>query len=175
MKATGNFENARNVDPLAVLSDDTRAHIDHWVAKFPPDRKRSAVIQGLFATQQQNGGFLTDELIAGVAKYLDLPPVWAYEVATFYSMFETKEVGRNNVAFCTNISCWLNGAEDLVAHAEKKLGCRLGETPAAGRVYLKREEECLAGCAGAPMMVINGHYHERLTLEKVDELLDGLK
>ena len=87
MKATGNFENARNVDPLVVLSDDTRAHIDHWLTKFPEDRKRSAVLQGLFAAQEQNNGWLTDELIAGVAKYLDLPPVWAYEVATFDSMF----------------------------------------------------------------------------------------
>src|SRR3546814_8508690 len=86
---------------MGVLSDDVRAHIDHWVAKFPPDRKRSAVIQGLFATQQANGGWLSDELIAAVAKYLGIPPVWAYEVATFYSMFETKPVARNNVAFCT--------------------------------------------------------------------------
>ncbi|HCV95348.1 NADH-quinone oxidoreductase chain 2 [compost metagenome] len=175
MKATGNFEAARDVDPMVVLNDKTRAHIDHWLAKFPPDRKRSAVLQGLHAAQEQNQGWLTDELIAGVAKYLDLPPVWAYEVASFYSMFELEKVGRHNVAFCTNISCWLNGAEDLVAHAEKKLGCKTGQSTADGRVYLKREEECLAGCAGAPMMVINGHYHERLTVEKVDELLDGLE
>ncbi|PTT55789.1 NADH-quinone oxidoreductase subunit NuoE, partial [Stenotrophomonas sp. HMWF022] len=144
-------------------------------SKFPPDRKRSAVLQGLHAAQEQNQGWLTDELIAGVAKYLDLPPVWAYEVASFYSMFETEKVGRNNVAICTNISCWLNGAEDIVRHCEKKLGIKNGQSTADGRVYLKREEECLAGCAGAPMMVINGHYHERLTLEKVDELLDGLE
>ncbi|HAU80555.1 MULTISPECIES: NADH-quinone oxidoreductase subunit NuoE [Gammaproteobacteria] len=175
MKATGNFEAARDVDPMVVLNDKTRAHIDHWLAKFPPDRKRSAVLQGLHAAQEQNAGWLTDELIAGVAKYLDLPPVWAYEVASFYSMFELEKVGRHNVAFCTNISCWLNGAEDLVAHAEKKLGCKTGQSTADGRIYLKREEECLAGCAGAPMMVINGHYHERLTVEKVDELLDGLE
>src|SRR3546814_13384096 len=128
MKATGNFENARNVDPMVALSDDVRAHIDHWVAKFPPDRKRSAVIQGLFATQQANGGWLSDELIAAVAKCLGIPPVWAYEVATFYSMLETSPVGRNNVAFCTIISCWLNGAEDLVRHAEQKLGCTRGES-----------------------------------------------
>ena len=175
MKATGNFENARNVDPMAVLSDGTRAHIDLWLAKFPADRKRSAVLQGLFAAQEQNGGWLGDELIAAVAKYLDLPPVWAYEVATFYSMFETAPVGRNNVAFCTNISCWLNGAEDLVRYCEKKLGTRLGESTADGRIYLKREEECLAACAGAPMMVVNGHYHEKLDTAKVDEILDGLK
>ena len=133
------------------------------------------MLQGLHAAQEQNGGWLSDELIAAVAKYLDLPPVWAYEVATFYSMFETAPVGRNNVAFCTNISCWLNGAEDLVAHAEKKLGCKLGGSTADGRIYLKREEECVAACCGAPVVVINGHYHEKLDTAKVDELLDGLK
>ncbi|MEO5630030.1 MAG: NADH-quinone oxidoreductase subunit NuoE [Thermomonas sp.] len=175
MRATGNFEACRNVDPMQALSDKTRAHIDLWLAKFPVDRKRSAVLQGLFAAQEQNGGWLSDELIAAVAKYLELPPVWAYEVATFYSMFETAPVGRNNVAFCTNISCWLNGAEDLVAHAEQKLGCKLGESTADGRVYLKREEECVAACCGAPVVVVNGHYYEKLDAAKVDALLDGLK
>ena len=175
MRATGNFEACRNVDPMAVLSDATRAHIDHWLAKFPADRKRSAVLQGLFAAQEQNGGWLSDEIIAAVAKYLDLPPVWAYEVATFYSMFETEQVGRNNVAFCTNISCWLNGGEDIVRHCERKLGIRHGESTPDGRIFLKVEEECLAACAGAPMMVVDGHYHEKLTPAKVDELLDGLE
>lgn len=175
MKATGNFEKVKDVDPQVVLSGETRSHIDHWLGKFPPDRKRSAVIQGLFAAQQQNGGWLSDELIAAVAKYLDLPPVWAYEVASFYSMFELEPVGRNNVAICTNISCWLNGAEDLVRHCEKKLGTQLGGSSPDGRIYLKREEECLAACCGAPMMVVNGHYHEKLTPEKVDEILDALK
>lgn len=175
MKATGNFEAVKDVDPNVVLSEHTRHEIDHWVAKFPPERKRSAVIQGLFAAQHQNEGFLTDELIAAVAKYLDLPPVWAYEVATFYSMFETQPVGRNNVAICTNISCWLKGGEDVVAHCEKKLGIKLGESTPDGRVYLKREEECLAACCGAPMMVVNGHYHEKLTTDEVDRILDGLK
>jgi NADH-quinone oxidoreductase subunit E len=174
MKATGNFEAAQHVDPMVALSAPTREHIDHWAAKFPPDRKRSAVIQGLMAAQEQNGGWLTDEIIAAVAKYLGLPPVWAYEVATFYSMFDLQPVGRNKVAICTNISCWLNGAEDLVRHAEKKLGCKHGGTTADGRITLKIEEECLAACAGAPMMVINGHYHERLTPAKLDELFDGL-
>ncbi|KQH73792.1 NADH-quinone oxidoreductase subunit NuoE [Xylella fastidiosa subsp. sandyi] len=175
MKATKSFELVRDVDPQVVLGDRTRAHIDHWLAKFPADQKRSALLQGLYAAQEQNQGWLTDELIAAVAKYLDIPSVWAYEVATFYSMFETRKVGRHNVAFCTNVSCWLNGAEDLVSYAEEKLGCKLGQSTTDGRVYLKCEEECLAACAGAPMMVINGHYHERLTKEKVDQLLDGLE
>ena len=175
MKATGNYEQVKNVDPLVVLNDHTRHHIDEWVAKFPPDRKRSALIQALFAAQEQNQGFLTDELITAIAKYLELPAVWAYEVASFYSMLETRPVGRNNVAICTNISCWLNGAEELVRHCEKKLGVKLGESTPDGRVYLKREEECIAACACAPAMTVNGHYHERLTIEKIDEILDGLK
>ncbi|HET6604394.1 MAG TPA: NADH-quinone oxidoreductase subunit NuoE [Xanthomonadaceae bacterium] len=174
MKATGNLEAVRDVDPMQLLSDDTRRRIDHWVAKFPPGRKRSAVIQGLMAAQDQNRGWLSDELVAAVARYLDIPPVWAYEVATFYSMLETGKVGRNNVAICTNISCWLNGAEDIVRHCEKKLGIAVGESTPDGRIYLKNEEECLAACCGAPMMVVNGHYHENLTTGKVDEILDSL-
>ena len=175
MKATGHFEQVKDVDPLVVLNDHTRRHIDHWVSKFPPDRKRSALIQALMAAQEQNVGYLTDDLITAVAKYLGLPAIWAYEVASFYSMFETTPVGRNNVAICTNISCWLNGAEGLVRHCEKKLGIKTGESTADGRIYLKQEEECLAACAGAPMMVVNGHYHEKLTTDSVDAILDGLK
>ena len=175
MKPTGTYNEVANVDPLVLLSASTRERIDGWVAKFPPDRKRSALIQGLFVTLEQNGGYLTDELIVAVARYLDLPQVWAFEVASFYSMFETSPVGRNNVAICTNISCWLNGAEDLVRHCEKKLGVRLGESSADGRIYLKREEECLAACCGAPMMVVNGHYHENLDIAKLDKILDELK
>jgi len=175
MKATNHYAEVKDVDPLVVLDARTREHIDHWVTKFPPDRKRSALIQSLFAAQEQNHGHLTDALIAAVAKYLDLPPIWAYEVASFYSMFETTPVGRNNVAVCTNISCWLNGGEDILRHCEKKLGVKVGESTTDGRVYLKQEEECLAACCGAPMMVVNGHYHENLTLASVDQILDELK
>lgn len=175
MKATGSWKEVRDVDPMVALNDTTRHHIDHWLAKFPPERKRSAVLQGLFAAQEQNKGFLTDELVSAVARYIDIPHVWAYEVASFYSMFELEPVGRNNVAICTNISCWLNGAEDVVRHCEKKLGIKLGESTGDGRVFLKREEECLAACCGAPMMVVNGHYHEKLTPEKIDQILDGLE
>src|SRR5690606_17065997 len=128
MKATGSWKEVRDVDPMVALSDHTRQHIDHWLAKFPPERRRSAVLQGLFAAQEQNNGFLTDELVSAVARYIDIPHVWAYEVASFYSMFELQPVGRNNVAICTNISCWLNGAEDVVRHCENKLGIKLGES-----------------------------------------------
>ncbi|MDX1459643.1 MAG: NADH-quinone oxidoreductase subunit NuoE [Xanthomonadales bacterium] len=158
-----------------LLNEETRATIDHWVAKFPEDQKRSAIIQSLMAAQEQNGGWITNELCEAVADYLELPPVWAFEVASFYSMFDREPVGRNKVNICTNISCWLNGAEDIVSHVEKKLGARLGETTEDGRITLIVEEECLAACCGAPMMVVNGHYHENLTPEKVDEILDGLE
>ena len=127
------------------------------------------------AAQEQNGGWLNRELIEAVATYLDLPPVWAFEVASFYSMFHSQETGRHKVNICTNISCWLNGAEDIVQHVEEKLGVKLGETTDDGRITLVVEEECLAACCGAPMMVVNGHYHENLDTAAVDRILDGLE
>jgi len=165
----------KNHNGNAVLSERTIESIDHWVAKFPPDKKRSALIQALMAAQVQNGGWITPELAKAVAEYLEVPPVWAYEVVSFYSMFDDKPVGRHKVNICTNISCWLRGAEELLAHVEKKLGVTLGETTKDNRISLIREEECLAGCCGAPMMVIDGHYHENLNIEKMDAILDGLE
>ncbi len=159
----------------ARLSEHTRREIDHWVAKFPPGRQRSAVLSALRAAQEQNEGYLTPELIEAVAEHLSLPPIQVYEVATFYSMFELHPCGRHHVSICTNISCMLRGADDLVAHVEKKLGIRLGESTADRRIFLKREEECLAACTGAPMMMVDHVYHEYLTPEKADEILDALK
>ena len=148
--------------------------IEHWKTRFPEGRERSAVIAALHAAQHENHGFLTRELMDGVAEYLGLPPIQVYEVATFYSMFQTTPVGRNDVAICTNVSCMLRGADELVAHVESKLGIKLGESTEDGRIFLKKEEECLAACCGAPMMMVNHVYHENLTIEKVDDILDGL-
>ena len=158
----------------ALLDEDTRANIDHWVAKFPPEHKRSALIQAIIAAQHQNGGWVSKDMIEAVADYLDLPPVWAFEVASFYSMIDQKPVGRHKVNVCTNISCWLNGAEDMVSHIEQKLGVKLGETTADDRITLVVEEECIAACCGAPAMVVDGHYHENLDTDKIDKILDGL-
>jgi NADH-quinone oxidoreductase subunit E len=166
---------AQNNNGSAMLTEETVKTIDHWLAKFPQDKKRSALIQSLMAAQVQNGGWITPELTEAVADYLDLPPVWAHEVVSFYSMFDDQPVGRHKVNICTNISCWLRGAEELLAHAEKKLGVTLGETTQDQRISLIREEECLAGCCGAPMMVVDGHYHENLDIEKMDAILDGLE
>ena len=158
-----------------VLSDHVKEEIEHWKARFPEDRQRSAVIGALHAVQHENNGYLTAEQMNAVADYLDLPTMHVYEVATFYSMFQTKPVGRHNVAICTNVSCMLRGADDIVEHCEKKLGIKLGESTDDGRIYLKKDEECLAACCDAPMMMVNHKYHENLTVEMVDEILDGLE
>jgi NADH-quinone oxidoreductase subunit E len=158
----------------AKLSDHVRQEIDHWVAKFPPDRKRSAVISALHAVQHENNGYLTTELMDAVAEYLGLPNILVYEVASFYSMFETKPVGRHHVSVCTNISCMLRGSQEVVDHVEKKLGIKTGESTPDGRIYLKCEEECLAACTGAPMMMVDHVYHENLTPQIIDKILDEL-
>ena len=162
-------------DKAGVLSEHTRKELDHWIAKFPPGRQRSACIAGLRAAQEQNNGFLTPALMDAVAEYLQLPPIQVYEVAAFYSMFETHPCGRHHVSICTNISCYLNGGDELVAHAEKKLGIKTNQSTPDGRIFLKREEECLAACTGAPMMMVDHDFHENLTPEKLDAILDALK
>jgi len=158
----------------AQLPAHVREEIDRWVEKFPPERKRSAVISALHAVQHENNGFLTTDLMDAVAAYLGLAPIHVYEVASFYSMFETKPVGRHHVSVCTNISCMLRGAQQIVDRVENKLGIKTGESTADGRIYLKREEECLAACTGAPMMMVDHVFHENLTPESIDKILDDL-
>lgn len=157
-----------------ALSESIKKEIDHWKARFPEGRQRSAVLSALHAVQHENHGYVTAEQMNAVADYLDLPTIQVYEVATFYSMFQTKEVGRNEVAICTNVSCMLRGAEHIVEHVENKLGIKLGESTDDGRVFLKKEEECVAACCGAPVMMVNHKYFENLSTEQVDEILDGL-
>jgi NADH-quinone oxidoreductase subunit E len=158
-----------------LLSAHARAEIDHWLTRYPPDRKQSAVLAALREVQHENGGYLTTELMDAVADYLDMPPIAVYEVASFYSMFELKPVGRHCIAVCTNISCMLRGSDTVLSYIERKLGIQLGESTPDGKFYLKKEEECLAACCGAPMMQVNHVYHENLTPEKVDRILDSLE
>jgi NADH-quinone oxidoreductase subunit E len=160
---------------MSELSAHVREEIDHWVAKFPPERKRSAVIAALHAVQHENHGHLTAELMDLVATYLGLPNIQVYEVASFYSMFETKPVGRHHVSVCTNISCMLRGGFDIQAQVEKKLGIKTGESTPDGRIFLKREEECLGACTGAPMLMVDHVFHEHLDAQKLDAILDELK
>ena len=162
-------------DSDSLLSAHVREEIDHWVAKFPAGRQRSAVIGALHAVQHENGGFLTPELMTAVAAYLGLPSIQVFEVASFYSMFETRPVGRHSISVCTNISCMLCGGEQLLAHIEKRLGITVGQTTADGKFYLKKEEECLAACTGAPMLMIDHKFYENVTPARADEILDSIE
>jgi NADH-quinone oxidoreductase subunit E len=164
-----------SAETKSLLSDHACEVIDTWRAKFPERRQRSAVIAALHAAQHDNHGFLTRELMEAVAAYLDLPPIQVFEVAAFYSMFETRPVGRNSISVCTNISCMLRGGENMLAHVERKLGIRAGESTPDGKFYLKVEEECLAACTGAPMMMVNHKFHENLTPAIIDEILDAVE
>lgn len=158
-----------------ILNAHTLHEIDDWIKRYPADQKQSAVLAALRAAQHQNKGFLTTALMDAVAAYLSMDKIAVYEVASFYSMFELKPVARHNVAVCTNVCCMLMGSETIVNHLEKKLGIKLGESTADGRIYLKKEEECLAACAGGPMMQVNHVYHTDLTPQKVDEIIDALE
>ncbi len=159
---------------LNLISDESRAEIDLNIAKYPADRRDSACMPALRIVQDQNGGWLTDDLMDAVAQYLDMPPIAVYEVATFYSMYEHKPVGRNKVCVCTNISCLLRGSDDVVKHLNEKLGIKFGEVTEDGKFSLK-EVECLGACAGAPMMAVDRDYYENLTPEKIDAILDSLE
>ncbi len=158
-----------------VLSAHAREEIDRWLDRYPTDQRQSAVLAALREVQHENGGFLTRELMDGVADHIGMPKIAVYEVASFYSMFELQPVGRHSISVCTNISCMLCGGEDILSYIENKLGVKLGESTADGKFFLKREEECLAACCGAPMMQVDHVYYENLTPEKVDEILDKLE
>jgi NADH-quinone oxidoreductase subunit E len=112
-------------------------------------------------------------LIEAVAHYLDMEPIAAYEVASFYSMYELEPVGKHKICVCTNISCMLCGSDEVVEHLQNRLGVKFGETTEDGRFTLK-EVECLGACVNAPMFSIGKTYYEKLTPEKVDQILDSL-
>ena len=160
-------------DVSTLISAESRTEIDRWIAKYPPERKQSAVMAALNIVQEQNGGWLTTDLMNAIAVYLEMPPIAVYEVATFYSMYELNPVGQHKICICTNISCMLRGSDKIVAHLKQKLGIGFGETTADGKFTLK-EVECLAACGGAPMIQIGRAYYENLTPEKVDEILAKL-
>lgn len=156
-----------------LFNADIRQRLDSWVAKYPARQSQSAVIPALHILQAENEGWLSEAIMDALAVYLDMPAISVYEVATFYTMFDLKPVGKHKLNVCTNISCLLNGSEDIVAHLEKRLNVRLGETTEDGK-YTLRQVECLGACCGAPMMQIGRDYHEYLTTEKLDNILDGL-
>ena len=157
-----------------LITPESRTLIDRWIAKYPPEQRQAAVMAALNIVQQQNGGWLTTELMDAVAEYLDMPRIAVYEVASFYTLYDLEPVGRHKIYVCTNISCMLCGSDVIVEHLQKKLGIKLGETTADGKFRLK-ESECLAACGGAPMFMVDRTYYENLTPEKVDAILARLK
>ena len=157
-----------------LLSAHARVVIDEWLTKYPAEHKQSALLAALREVQHENHGYLTVALMDAVAAYLHLPRIAVYEVASFYSMFETKKVGHHSISVCTNVSCMLRGGEALLAHVENRLGIKVGESTPDGRFYLKQEEECLAACCGAPMLMVDHVYYEHLTPVRVDEILARL-
>ncbi|MFK5893838.1 MAG: NADH-quinone oxidoreductase subunit NuoE [Pseudomonadota bacterium] len=164
---------AQKNQQTSLLNQQVRDEIDVWIEKYPADQKQSAVMFALKLAQDQNGGWLTTELMDAVALYLDMAPIDVYEVASFYSMYEHKPVGKHKVCVCTNISCLVCGSGDIVKHLQDKLDIKMGETTEDNRITLK-EVECLGACTGAPMMQIGENYYENLTSEKLDKIIDSL-
>ena len=156
-----------------MLSKESLDQVKREVAKYPPERKASAVMAALRIAQEEHG-WLSVPLMDYIAELLGMRPIQVYEVATFYSMYDLKPVGKHKISICTNISCMLCGSDTIVKHLEKRLGIKLGETTPDGKVTLK-EVECLAACCGAPMFQIDKNYYENLTPQKVDEILASLK
>ena len=155
-----------------MLSKDSLDQIKREIAKYPPDQKQSAVMAALRIAQDEHG-WLSVPLMDYVAELLGMRPIAVYEVATFYSMYDLKPVGKHKISLCTNVSCMLCGSDTLVNHLEKRLGIKLGETTPDGKVTLK-EVECLGACGGAPMFQIGKNYYENLTPQKIDEILASL-
>lgn len=162
--------------PSDLLSTYEREDIDHWLTKYPPEQKRSALLAALRAVMHEDH-YLSVEKMDAVADYLDLDKIAVYEVASFYSMYETDEkaAAKYSISVCTNVSCMLRGSDEIVEHIETKLGVKTGESTPDRKFYIKQEEECLAACSSAPMMQVNHVYYTDLTTEKVDEILDNLE
>ncbi len=156
------------------VTAEGKQEIDQWVAKYPAHEKQSAVMRALMVVQEEQQGYLTKDMMDAVAEYLDMPAIAVYEVATFYTMYEHKPVGRHLLNVCTNISCKLRGSSEIVELLEKKLAIKIGETTEDGRFTL-RSVECLAACVNAPMMQVDKDYHENLTADNIDAVLEQYK
>lgn len=156
-----------------MLSEQIQARINRELKKYPADQKQSAVMAALRFVQDEKGWIANDD-IAAVADYLGMPKIAAYEVATFYHMYNLKPMGKYTLTVCTNLSCTLCGAGDTVAYLESKLGIGLGEVTPDGK-YGLREGECMGACKDAPLLTINNkRLCGRLSNEKIDQILAEL-
>ncbi len=161
-------------DSIFELSPQDKTAIDTWLAQYPADQKRSALIPALHIAQKANGGWLSEAAMKAVAVYLDLPQIQVFEVATFYSMFELAPVGKHTLCVCTNVSCLLSGSDEIVSHLKKRLRIDFNETTENQQFTLK-EVECLGACVEAPVLRVDEAFHTHLTPEKIDALLAELE
>ena len=157
-----------------MLTTDSLKKIDAEIAKYPADRKQSAVMMALIIAQDEKG-WLSSDTLDYVAKLLGMPPVAVYEVATFYTMYNLKPTGRHKLTLCTCLPCGLQGALDAGDHLREKLGIDFNETTPDGRFTLK-EGECMGACAMAPVVLVNNKkMHDYMSNEKLDKLIESLK
>lgn len=155
---------------MTVFSKDKLKEVEEIIARYPEGRQKSAVIPVLHLAQQEFGGWLSTATMDYVASLLNMLPIEVYEVATFYSMYNLKPVGKYMFEVCQTGPCMLNGSEGIISYIHEKLGIRPGETTADGMFTLKTVE-CLGACGYAPMMQLGKHYREHLTKEKVDAII----
>ena len=157
-----------------MLSSETRKQIDREIAKYPADQKQSAVMSALALAQAEHG-WLSTEMMDAVAGYLEMPPVAVYEVASFYTMYNLRPVGRFKLSVCTNLPCALQGAAVAAEHIKQRLGIGFGETTADG-VFTLKEGECMGACGDAPVLIVNDRRMcSWMNAPKLDELVDELK
>lgn len=165
----------RHIEEQFEIDISVAKEIDRWIDKYPPGKKRSAVIPALVFVQKQNKGWLSKTAMNAVADYLGLPRVWIYEVATFYDLYNLKPIGKHKISICQNVSCFLMGSDSIVDCVKKRLRIDFNETTADGLFTLK-SVECMAACGGAPMCQIDGQkYYENLTPKKILTIINKLE
>lgn len=159
---------------MIQFSENTLKKVQEIIARYPEGKQKSGLIPVLHLAQQEFGGWLDVPVMDYVANLLDITPIEVYEVATFYTMFNTKPVGKYVLEVCQTGPCMLNGSDDIIQYIEEKLGIKPGETTDDGMFTLK-PAECLGACGYAPMMQLGKHYKEHLTKEKVDALIEACR
>lgn len=157
-----------------AFTEENLAAANKIIAKYPEGRQASAVLPLLHLAQRQNSGWLPQPVLDYIADFLDMAPIRVYEVATFYTMYNLKPVGRHHVQVCTNLSCWLRGSDEILSVCEKKLGIKLGETTEDGMFTLS-EVECLCACVNAPIVQIGDDFYEDLDADTIDIVLEKLR
>lgn len=157
-----------------LLTEAMKTAIDDEVAKFPEGRQRSAILGAIRIVQEYGKNWIKEDELKAIADYLNVPQVYVFEVATFYTMCKQEPVGRNHIGLCTNVSCMLNGCDQIAQHIKNRLSIDYDEVSDDGQFSLEAVE-CLGACSTAPVCYIGEHYYENLTPEKVDEIIDDLK